>query len=1250
MIPVKASPAGRDFRGLRLRLVAATALVFLCGPAFAQRTPPEPAARPLGVQIVSSGGEPELRVDGVPFFVHAAQFDYFRIPPGLWFRSLARYHELGINTIDLRIPWNWHELSDAQFDFNGHTDLRRDLRGLVQQIAQMGFKLIVRPGPLTGDHWRNDGIPAWLLAYSDYKMSAANIQQGIAPPLARLAARDANAAARGWLANPTHMTYARRWMTAVARVLAPYSAKNLISVIEPVGRDGETQEKKIPGPLLFVALDDAEGIQPGADTSELKRYLAELRGALAAGGLDGPIFLSVPNAGIQGLSPIFGNASADGASQISLAGQWYFNPPKQAMSARPVSASAAPSSQMPLLKTADALSLSFLARTLGTQPNFPPFLSGFAETTFTPAGDIRAAQPPPEDLFLASRLLIGSGIRGLVYSPLQDTLTPAGWGTQSVAPYFRWDAPLDIAGNKGPRARGVTRNGQFISEWGAMLAGSHAHADFGIMDLRVSAEKTDAAANSRYAGEMEQMFRAASLAGYVPELVNPAAQSAARLLRDHVIVLPVPPGRGSDFRLSEKAQAALVEFVRQGGALVYFPVRPQGALLEPLWHGAASSAVPGQNVNGWAFERGRVIAASSDFFSWSPPGENLNNTLAQPKSKAAESFAALLERSGARRGLRRMGTGESDPSLIAGEIVSNSAPGSPGRAQKCAEGQLCAAALISVTNLNPDQPVHESFEWSDPRTAASVRPEPKIAFDVSVPARESLLLPVHAPLCSAAKPGERCSDEVVVAGAELLSAQRNKKTLELTFYTPSRAVVRLHLERAPSKVMLDENIRLDSDWNQETGDLEVHIMRGAVPDFLRVLRVYLRYTPHVSETPDRENYRLGGSEYEVFNGIRFPLGAGVTIPTSPPLIAADADSGGYLVMSSQNYSHTLRFSNFTLDGAFHGSGNARMYGVDTEFTRIRFQPVHNPAPTPGAETHAAPPDGLLRGNLTIRSGRRQATGDVLFLAPNKDGNAHYQYDFDQDGANEWALENSRLRLIVSPASSGQALALVDKSTNEDLITLGGALHDFLVPAGTAPRDVWRLGDFSFNRAYRAKWIEEKPDAGLQLTYSEHDRSAAGVHVEKTVRLAEQGTVEADYRFSVAAPRAAKPAKSGRTGMSFISMLSVPVSDPEEGNTRFCWSTGSSTIATGEPSAARAASKPHCENFVSSGAPITLPEGVARLEILYPGRSPLAVEWTAGRTVIVPRAFSAQVYFTVPVPALPEASGGFTLRYTVGKGP
>src|SRR5882757_6933663 len=150
------NPAGSKILRIWRRSIAAVAVIVFGIPAFAQKVSPgAPEVPATGIQIVSNSGEPELRVGGVPFFVHAAQFDYFRVPPDLWIRSLERYSELGINTIDLRIPWNWHEAQDGEFDFDGHTNLNRNLRGLLMQIAQMRFKLIVRPGPQIGDHWRN---------------------------------------------------------------------------------------------------------------------------------------------------------------------------------------------------------------------------------------------------------------------------------------------------------------------------------------------------------------------------------------------------------------------------------------------------------------------------------------------------------------------------------------------------------------------------------------------------------------------------------------------------------------------------------------------------------------------------------------------------------------------------------------------------------------------------------------------------------------------------------------------------------------------------------------------------------------------------------------------------------------------------------------------------------------------------------------------------------------------------------------
>jgi len=176
---VKRFQLPRQRRSILAAAVVALLSISTSAQKSAKEKPPAPVA---GVQIVSTENEPELRVGGVPFFIHAAQFDYFRIPADLWFRSLNLYRDLGINTIDLRVPWNWHEMSDGDFDFDGHSNPRRDLRALLRMIAQMRMKLIVRPGPFIGDRWRNAGYPPWLLAYSDYKMSPEDVMKGLAPP------------------------------------------------------------------------------------------------------------------------------------------------------------------------------------------------------------------------------------------------------------------------------------------------------------------------------------------------------------------------------------------------------------------------------------------------------------------------------------------------------------------------------------------------------------------------------------------------------------------------------------------------------------------------------------------------------------------------------------------------------------------------------------------------------------------------------------------------------------------------------------------------------------------------------------------------------------------------------------------------------------------------------------------------------------------------------------------------------------
>ncbi|MBI1738935.1 MAG: beta-galactosidase, partial [Acidobacteria bacterium] len=269
------------------------------------------------MEIVQQGGYPELRVDGKPFFIHSAAFFYYRIPRDLWAVSLDRHRELGINTIDLYIPWNWHEPREGELDFDGHSDPRRDLRALLRLISEKGFKLNARPGPVILNEWRHGGYPDWLLERPEYKMEVRDRLEGRYAPLSNLNARDAEAAAKGWLENDTHMRYTRKWLVAVAHELSEYSSQRTQRIKVPSGKRGDLKEKAISGPLLFVQLDDDMAIgRANYAGPAFWRYMSELRKMLEDGGLDVPAYINPTDMRVSAAG--FGLERPIGAM-----GQWY---------------------------------------------------------------------------------------------------------------------------------------------------------------------------------------------------------------------------------------------------------------------------------------------------------------------------------------------------------------------------------------------------------------------------------------------------------------------------------------------------------------------------------------------------------------------------------------------------------------------------------------------------------------------------------------------------------------------------------------------------------------------------------------------------------------------------------------------------------------------------------------------------------------------------------------------------------------
>jgi hypothetical protein len=1175
-----------------------------------------------GIEIVDHAGYPELHVDGSPFFIHSAAFFYYRIPADQWERLLRMYRAAGINTIDLYIPWNWHEWKEGEFDFDGHTNPRRNLRALLALIARENFKLIARPGPEILNEWRHGGYPGWLLDLPEYKMNSTDWVEGRYPPLDNLNATDAEAAAQGWLANSTHMEKSREWLIAVSKELAQYSAHRIAHM--PSGENSTTTQD-VSGPLLFVQLGDDFALgRSNRVGPDFWRYVESLRSAVEAGGTMVPVFINPTDMRVSA-------AGSDRARPIGTMGQWYM--PRRA----------AEENGERRFTAGDAAEIEFFTEELKTQPDFPPVMIEYQAGWYTPGDDDRPIESPPQNMLLSSRLLIANGIHGLNYFPLQDTYSPAGYSVPWANRSYRWDAALAPDGEPQPRLRAVLRNMQILHRWGSLLAASHKRADFAIIyplgafpqDLL---ERADIARVSGTVMRPERLGAAATLSS---ELFDPQYQPVQQLLRDAVALLPVFDQDKPQFQLSEKAQRTIVEYVRRGGTLVVFPERPRGSVIDELWKDApADAGIAGDSAirARWKFGDGEVIHSSKDFYSWIALGNSPPEIRAERDTEWASGvLREFLAEAKVRPSVQFSGKASPPSELIVNEIVSNEGS-EPLGARSGGRG------FLSVTNLSSNSSAERVLEVLSP--SASVRgggAGDYSTLHVIVPPEESLLLPLDEPVCFADPGNAPCGVAISAAGAEFLDARHEGKSLEMLFYAPARAEVHLRVPYKPSHIQLDGN-NLEADWTEAEHDLKVTLLRGAAPRFVRVLSVELSAKPHVPEPEKPAKPTLDDIDYFVANAVRLPVGGDAAMRSYPPLIIADKKNSFAAVLQAENQTGVANLAlEISVNGALRGNGMLRLFPHGISIEKVLLKPAQN-------ELTASPPsaDGFLRSTMEIKMGHDRRTIPVAFLQPHENGAYHYRYDFDRDGADEWVLENSRVRLIVSPESGGRAIALVDKSTGTNLSTSVGLFRDNFsftenVNAGNPERARGRHG--LFNRPYRAEWLGDQKDPVLQLQYDAPDIYPGGASIEKSIQFDGTAGIRVNYRVALKAPVSEIP-PGGEQPQSFVAVNSFPAFARPGRVTKFCWAEVNSTADARLKSETPERSQLYCEDFVAGGQPILVPAGIKRVEVQTTGRPTAAIEWDCtgpcARLTIEPKNFSALFRLESP----PLASGGEPARYTI----
>jgi hypothetical protein len=451
------------------------------------------SARPSSwghARIVERDGHSVFEVDGKPFFLYGAAFFYERLPRDQWSSSMDALAAMGINTLDLYVPWNWHELSDGDFDFTGRTSPRRDFDEVLRLAKLHDFEIILRPGPVVRNEWRNGGYPAWLLQRPDYDMPLHDILEGRYPSTATLQNAHSDAAAAEWMRNATHVTYAKRWLERVLAETAPYADR-----------------------VLAVALDDDQGAYIDNQTypaPHFQAYIGWLRDVVH--GVTGPrelTFINTYQMKVPASSPVW------------AMGNWY-------------------QSDAYAIGTHDESQLAFSFAQLATRPHQPLFASEFQAGWLQGAGEAypRAADPSNTQLALAT--MIGTGVRGVVNFPAQDTLNPTGWEAPFANFAYAWDAAIRLDRTESGRYWPTASFGGLVATFGPMLATSFPRFDASIVYAggNVAAAASGGSTFAQIASADIDAQQACRAAGYACNLVDLSATNLTTLAHGTVVLVP----------------------------------------------------------------------------------------------------------------------------------------------------------------------------------------------------------------------------------------------------------------------------------------------------------------------------------------------------------------------------------------------------------------------------------------------------------------------------------------------------------------------------------------------------------------------------------------------------------------------------------------------------------------------------------------------------------------------------------------
>ncbi|MEK7833730.1 MAG: hypothetical protein AAB401_21765, partial [Acidobacteriota bacterium] len=247
-----------------------------------------------------------------------------------------------------------------------------------------------------------------------------------------------------------------------------------------------------------------------------------------------------------------------------------------------------------------------------------------------------------------------------------------------------------------------------------------------------------------------------------------------------------------------------MKFVKGGGLLVCTPSLPTGEALSELKAEALAS---------------RVIVVP-DFWRTVPtePGKTKREELLAAVQSATVEFVSRLSRLGVNRRVKARVTKIGDRTIAAASAGASVEPDLVAT-QLVADDGKQTFGFISLVNFDDKHAMRVSLNVADPASPMSL-PNARLELpELSLRARDALMLPLRLPLGSG-------GEEIVFATAELTKREMANGKISLRFYAPDAAEAVLNLPHAPAGAVTIDGLPAISSYDAASKRLTIKLVEA----------------------------------------------------------------------------------------------------------------------------------------------------------------------------------------------------------------------------------------------------------------------------------------------------------------------------------------------------------------------------------------------------------------------------------------